>query len=55
MVTFLDTSRKQKEKKLVLKTGHAKKSPFLTEVPDMAKTSEAALVQVCFLKLATSV
>lgn len=24
---------------------------FLTEVPDMAKTSEAALLQVCSLKL----
>lgn len=55
MVTYLDTSRKQKEKKLVFKTGPAELGPSLTEVPDMAKTSEAALVQVCSIKLATSV
>lgn len=55
MVTYLDTSRKWKEKMLVLKTGPAELGPFLTEVPDMAKSSEAALVQVCSLKLATSV
>lgn len=55
MVTYLDTSRKVRKKKLVFKTGPAELGPFLTEVLDMAKTSEAALVQVCSLKLATSV
>lgn len=58
MVT-VDTNRKlkgTKKKKLVLKTGLAESGPFLTEeVPDMAKTSEPAFVQVCSLKLATSV
>lgn len=54
MVTYLDTSRKER-KKLVPKTGPAELDPFLTEVPDMAKTSEAALVQVCSIELATSV
>lgn len=27
---------------------------FLTEVPDMAKRSEAASVQVCLIRMATS-
>lgn len=30
--------------KLVLKTGPVELGAFLTEIPDMAKTSEAALV-----------
>lgn len=40
---------------MVLKTGPVVLGYFLTEVPDMAKTTEAATVQVCSLKLATSV
>lgn len=47
MVT-LDTDRNQKRKQKV-KTGLAELGPFLTEVPDMAKTS--ALVQVCSLNI----
>ena len=43
MVTYSDTSRKQR-KKLVVKTGPAELGPSLTVVPDMAETSEAASV-----------
>lgn len=39
----------------MLKTGPTELGLFLTVVPDMAKTSEADSVQVCSLKLATSV
>lgn len=52
MVTF-DTNRNPKDKKLVLKTAQAELNLFLTDVPDMAKTSEPVLFQVCSLKLAT--
>lgn len=40
-------------KKIVLKTALAELNLFLTDVPDMAKTSEPVLFQVCSLKLAT--
>lgn len=56
MFTYLDTSRnKEIRRRFVLKTGPPELGPFLTEVPDMAKRSEAALVQVCLIKMATSV
>lgn len=42
-----------KTKSEVLKTALAELNLFLTDVPDMAKTSEPVLFQVCSLKLAT--